>query len=867
VQGIFTNLKSNDLLLMNFDDGSRELLRVMEVTPDAAADRTLIKLRGWTVGAGSGTAAVREIAEVFCQAHEFGVSLGPTAEGVIRHLEALIERLDSPMPEEEKLGFLEQVMLPTLTNELAGLQPQATRLRQWLRSMVDELSSASKAIANALRETRSKVSQLTSPDVLIGTGVLFKHASIPPASPQRLTQSITALTKESEAIFQAINVFLPDSRTLLPLALKHASVTEVSALRAQVFRVKAALFGHNLPGQPVFERDNATETIVLRRYNEPTLSNTWQSLITELVGPERMVLDAEYEQIQPGSLVIIERPVLNPNGEVVGCIRTRHTVTQVQTETMTAFGISARVTQLTMEPSWLSEVSDSAARGRILRSPLVLRGTVVYAQSEELPLAEEPIEKPICGTDGEIELDGLYDGLQAGRWLIVSGERTDIPGTSGVKAAELVMLSEVRHDVRKSNEGTTDLPGDKLHTFIKLATDPAYCYKRDTVKIYGNVVKATHGETRREALGSGDGSKTLQQFTLKQPPLTYVSSPNPSGVESTLQVFVNDMQWHAADMLAGLGPTDRRFLTRTDDEGKTTILSGNGREGARLPTGMENVRAVYRNGIGKAGNVKAEQISMLGDRPLGVKEVINPLPASGGADKESRDQARQNAPLAVMALDRLVSTQDYTDFARTFAGISKASAVRLSDGRQQLVHLTVAGVDDIPIDEHSDLHRNLRVALRRCGDPYQPLRIDRRELILLVIRANVRVQPDVPWESVKEKLRMALLKTFSFECCELGQDVRLSKAISVMQCLKGVEYVDVDVFGGVPEKKVKNNKREFLTPTDIAAEIQKMAAESQVQGPAHRVRVPLASVEGGQLRPAHIAYLAPATLILNEVSR
>ena len=39
---------------------------------------------------------------------------------------------------------------------------------------------------------------------------------------------------------------------------------------------------------------------------------------------------------------------------------------------------------------------------------------------------------------------------------------------------------------------------------------------------------------------------------------------------------------------------------------------------------------------------------------------------------EASDDARRNAPLAVMSLDRLVSVQDYADFARTFAGIGKA---------------------------------------------------------------------------------------------------------------------------------------------------------------------------------------------------
>ena len=84
-----------------------------------------------------------------------------------------------------------------------------------------------------------------------------------------------------------------------------------------------------------------------------------------------------------------------------------------------------------------------------------------------------------------------------------------------------------------------------------------------------------------------------------------------------------------------------------------------------------------------------------------------------------------------MALDRLVSVQDYQDFTRVFAGIGKARAAELSDGRGQIVHLTIAGADDIPIEYHSDLYRNLTAALRRFGDPSQPFRIDRRELLLL----------------------------------------------------------------------------------------------------------------------------------------
>jgi predicted phage baseplate assembly protein len=340
-------------------------------------------------------------------------------------------------------------------------------------------------------------------------------------------------------------------------------------------------------------------------------------------------------------------------------------------------------------------------------------------------------------------------------------------------------------------------------------------------------------------------------------------------VDSTLKVYVNDVQWQETDALAGLAPTDRNFITKNDDESKTTVVFGNGREGARLPTGVENIKAEYRNGIGKPGNVKAGQISLLSTRPLGVKEVINPLRASGGADKESRDQARKNAPLAVKALDRLVSVQDYEDFTRIYAGIGKARAMELSDGRRQLVHITIAGADDIPIDKGSDLYRTLRQALLDSGDPHQAIQLEIRELMLIVISARIRILPEYQWESLVTQVRSALLDAFSFERRELGQDVLLSEVMSVMQNVRGVAYVDVDAFGGIPEKKLDQGHRRLLTPSEIGNEVQELVNQSKTEGPAHRVRVNMADFDGKSLQPAQLAFLTPEvpeTLILNQVT-
>ncbi|HEV2843756.1 MAG TPA: putative baseplate assembly protein, partial [Thermoanaerobaculia bacterium] len=423
----------------------------------------------------------------------------------------------------------------------------------------------------------------------------------------------------------------------------------------------------------------------------------------------------------------------------------------------------------------------------------------------------------------------------------------------GIQGSELVMLAEVRHGVSQIGRETnpsedplklaqTPLPGDRTHTFLTLAKELQYRYKRDTVVIYGNVAKATHGESRFEVMGSGDAAKSLQSFTLKQPPLTYVSAPTPSGIESTLRVRINDILWHETDSLAGLKPTDRSYIVRIDDGGQTTVVFGNGERGARLPTGPENVRANYRSGIGKAGNVKKEQITQLATRPLGVKDVINPLPATGGADRESRDQARRNAPLAVLALDRLVSVQDYEDFTRTFAGVGKAKATSLADGRVKLVHVTLAGEDDIPIGADSELLQNLETALRQFGDPRQPLRIDVRERSFLVVEAEVKVLPDHLWEKVEPKIRAAMLEAFGFDRRDLAQGARLSEAYRVMQSVPGVDYVDIDVF----------KRRD---PEDLSGDLEEPWAR------------PARVDADGTIHAAQLLYLSPEvadTLVLKE---
>ncbi len=333
---------------------------------------------------------------------------------------------------------------------------------------------------------------------------------------------------------------------------------------------------------------------------------------------------------------------------------------------------------------------------------------------------------------------------------------------------------------------------DSGGTILVLKEPMANSYDPATVTIYANVARATHGETVHEVMGSGSGALANQSFTLKKPPLTYVSAPTPSGTLSTLEVRVNDVKWQEMDSLYGLDERARSYITRIADDGSATVIFGDGKSGARLPTGQENIAATYRTGIGMQGMVKAGQLSLLMTRPLGVKGVTNPLAPTGAADPESRDQARQNAPQKVLTLDRIVSLQDFEDFTRAFAGIGKAQATWLRDGEVRFVHITVASADAGSVDKTSDLYKNLWLGIENSKDPVQQFRIDSFTPLSFNLSASVLVDEAYIKEKVLAAVTDALNQAFSFEQRSFGQSVTESEVVAVMQGVEGVSAVSLN---------------------------------------------------------------------------
>ena len=89
---------------------------------------------------------------------------------------------------------------------------------------------------------------------------------------------------------------------------------------------------------------------------------------------------------------------------------------------------------------------------------------------------------------------------------------------------------------------------------------------------------------------------------------------------------VGDVAWSERRRCSARAPTDRAYTLSTDEQGRDFVVFGDGVRGARLPSGVNNVRATYRKGLGIDGNVGAGSLTQLMTRPLGLKSVSNPLP-------------------------------------------------------------------------------------------------------------------------------------------------------------------------------------------------------------------------------------------------
>ncbi len=376
--------------------------------------------------------------------------------------------------------------------------------------------------------------------------------------------------------------------------------------------------------------------------------------------------------------------------------------------------------------------------------------------------------------------------------------------------------------------------------------------------IVTNAVEAFHVETiRDEILGSSDGSPMQELKFLRGPLLEdeivevrEKQPPHPDdiadlGPESIRPVAPDEPQnnevwvrYRRVDSFFASGPKSRHY---TLDYVSGAIAFGDGRRGIVPPEARDSIIArSYRIGGGAIGNVNAGTLTSLGRSLAYVESVTNPLPTSGGADRERVEEAKARAPYTIKSRDRAVTSEDFEMLAlRASTTLARARCV---PDRTNRGHVTL-----VVVPKSDTRGEELRV---RLSPPNEVLRyvkryLDERKLVgsvLNVVRPrykdlSLRVvlvrrtlgTSDRLRRDIETKLRRylhALVGGRNGRGWEFGRPVLKAELIHLVEEVPGVEGVDhLELRDearnvGIEHLRLEDDELPFLVHVHVAEKVR-----------------------------------------------
>jgi uncharacterized phage protein gp47/JayE len=223
--------------------------------------------------------------------------------------------------------------------------------------------------------------------------------------------------------------------------------------------------------------------------------------------------------------------------------------------------------------------------------------------------------------------------------------------------------------------------GTQVATDFQSSTDAPIIFQTDsTVTCGGNGATVTANVTQgitftQIPIGTSSGLPG-QTFQI----------PQAGVIDGSVQVFVQTntavpQQYAFTQFLVDNGPSALVFTTFTDATGLTNVEFGDNLNGI-IPTQGLVIYASYTIGVGTSGNVAAGVVGEMVNPIDGVSvqleadgQTFVSSQMSGGADPETNDQIRTNAPQLFATQQRAVSLADFEAMAQNVPGVTVVSAV------------------------------------------------------------------------------------------------------------------------------------------------------------------------------------------------
>ncbi|PXX69507.1 hypothetical protein SAMN05660489_02907 [Pseudomonas sp. LAMO17WK12:I10] len=430
-------------------------------------------------------------------------------------------------------------------------------------------------------------------------------------------------------------------------------------------------FGHNAPARTVTSKKNSSEIVGALEsqtyferhvYANHDCSNTSASI--ELTATS-IPLDGPINDLQAGTRVIVQTRVGTSSVTAPVALSVVRRIVEVQTRTIGFGNLNGASTLLTLDQPLVKHVMPGSPSSDV-------RAYLIHEVTSP-PLALKPVSNPsgnaFASGTGALRFYGT-----AAQARVLAGRRLYLTHPDG-RSVELLCTSNAASfaastpDIAKLWSLNFDRPPSP---FTRADFDEA----EPSVTVFGNLVDASQGKAERDAvLGNGDHRQAWQTFVLPKSPLTYfIYAGGLPAQTPELQVWVDGRRWTRVDAFYGHGAQEQIYIVRENAQGQSFVQFGDGETGARLPSGLQNVVAVYRSGVGAHGAIKPGATPTTSERPPGFDRLSLAGLVSGGAAPEAPEKAREAAPGKVQSLGRLVSIRDYEAETLGVPGVVTAAA-------------------------------------------------------------------------------------------------------------------------------------------------------------------------------------------------
>ena len=323
---------------------------------------------------------------------------------------------------------------------------------------------------------------------------------------------------------------------------------------------------------------------------------------------------------------------------------------------------------------------------------------------------------------------------------------------------------------------------DGISTQIIFETDERVLVPAASGGVNGTAdVTATQGYTvGHEALGVSNGAPN-QLFKLFNSPVIW----------NSIQIYVNGVPYNYSPSLIENTIYDPVFTVVNDAEGYTYVIFGDG-IGGRVPPVAGTIYADYRVGAGSAGNVAAGSLTyFLTNATAGIL-VSNNAAAAGGANEESTDSIRTNAPLAMKALRRAVSLKDYAYLALQVSGVAKAVATASTFNSVTLYMAPFgdSGVDLVggPSAAFTNIATNVYAYFKDKVAPNVTLTITQPTYVPIDLEVTVNVLPQYRQDVVSGAALAAVKDLVSQDNSFFADRIPVQYVLNALSAVPGIDY-------------------------------------------------------------------------------